>query len=122
MYTGTHTSCSAASAEPGPGGGRMEGLWGHKCGVVGTRVGNQQLPLHTGVGQDCRGRIWKHRKGTEYFSSFSKMNKAWISHCSTRGLAQESFVKGSCGSFNYEEDRILSHFPFIRHSLSLFGL
>lgn len=117
-----HTSCSAVSAEPGSGGGRMEGLRGHKCGVVGTRVGNQQMSLHTGVGQHFQRRNWKHRKGTECFSSFSKMNKAGIPPCSTRRLAQESFVKGSCGSFNYEEDRILSHFPLIRYSLSLLGL
>lgn len=51
-----------------------------------------------------------------------KINKAQVPPCPIRELDQESFLKVSCGSFNYEEDRILSHLPFIRYSLSLFGL
>lgn len=102
--------------------------WWQDGGVLGSptwcgaRAGNRQLCLHTGGSRVCQGRSSELREDTEYISSSSKMKKAQLPHCSTRGLPKNPSIKVVEGHLIMRRMEFCLISPCSRHFLFLFGL
>lgn len=105
----TYPSYSAVSAGAGPGGGRIEALWEHRC-PVRPCLAICSLSTLPEEALQCR---------EDFEHSSEQLLESQGPLCPTRDLVPEPFVKVRCGSYNHKGDSISSHLPLIRHPLSL---